>query len=185
MIACPRCRRELGPPVFSAGETVPCPGCAAELRVDRFPAASRPAPPSDAGQPLLSESEAGCYAHPGKKAVKICVRCGRFMCGLCDIDLNGEHICPSCFDTGAAAGRIASLETRRVCYDKVALYTALLSNLVIHSVIFTAPAVLFMTVRYWKRPISIVSHSRFRFVLAAAIAVLQLAAVGAWFSWAP
>jgi hypothetical protein len=185
MIACPRCHGELGPPVWNAGGLVPCPGCSAALRADVFPAARRPAPPGDAGELLVTETEAGCYAHPRKKAVRVCARCGRFMCGLCDIELNGEHLCPPCLDRGAAAGRIAGLENRRVCYDKVALYTALLSNFFIYSVVFAAPAVLFMVVRYWKQPISVVSTSRFRFVLAAGIAVLQLAAIGAWLCWKP
>jgi hypothetical protein len=154
------------------------------LRADVFPAFKR-RPAAEAGARVHSDSEAGCYAHPQKQAVRVCARCGRFMCALCDIDLNGEHMCPVCLDKGAAGGKIQSLQNKRVCYDKVALYVALLSNLFVYLVPLAAPAVLFMAVRYWNSPLSIVSKSRIRFVLAAGIAVLQLVGVAFWFLWAP
>lgn len=177
MIPCPSCKTELVPPVFNTGGLTSCPSCAAQLRADVYPAFKRPSQ-AEAGERVLTDSEASCFAHPQKRAVRVCARCGRFMCGLCDIELNGEHLCPPCLDKGAAGGKIQSLQNRRVCYDKVALYVALVSNLFYFFVPFAALAVLFLTLRYWNSPRSPVSRSRVRFVLAAGISLLQLAVIG-------
>lgn len=177
MISCPRCKTELDPPVYNTGGLSDCPKCKYNLRVDVYPAYKRSLK-AQSGVLLNSSSEAGCFAHPQNKADLVCGRCGRFMCALCDIELNGEHLCPTCLEKGAAQGRIGGLENRRICHDRIALYVAFWSNLFYFLIPIAAPAVLFMTIRYWKSPLSLVSTTRIRFLLASGIASFQLMLIG-------
>ncbi|MGD8493983.1 MAG: hypothetical protein PVH44_10275, partial [Desulfobacterales bacterium] len=65
-------------------------------------------------------------------------------------------------------------ENHRICYDTIALSIALISSLFIWPTIFSAPIVLYMVIRYWKAPGSIIPRSKIRFVLAFFIAGLQI-----------
>ena len=123
---------------------------------------------------MQAEKEAGCFYHPGKKATVACSSCGRFLCALCDVDFNRRHICPVCLETGKTKHKIKNLENHRVCYDTVALLIALISTLFIWPTILSAPIVLFMVIRYWNAPGSIIPRSKIRFVLAFGIAGLQI-----------
>jgi len=81
-----------------------------------------------------------------------------------------------CLETGKTKRKIKNLENHRVCYDKVALYIALISMIFLWFTLITAPVVLFMVIRYWAAPGSIIPRTKIRFVLAFTIACLQIAA---------
>jgi hypothetical protein len=93
------------------------------------------------------------------------------------MDINGQHICPSCLETGRKERRIADLDDHRTLYDAIALATAVLPMLFFFVTCITAPLTLYIVVRYWKAPPSLLPRTRVRFVLAALIAVLQ---IGGW-----
>lgn len=103
------------------------------------------------------------------------------MCALCDCELNGDHFCPVCLEMGKTKGKIKSLENRRTLYDTIALALAVLP---IATVVFwfftivTAPMALFIAIRYWNSPRSLVHRTKFRYVLAITIATLQIAGWG-------
>jgi hypothetical protein len=122
------------------------------------------------------EGESGCFYHPAKRAVAACESCGRFLCALCDLDLNGEHICPACLETGRRKGKLKQLENRRVLYDAVALSLATLPLLFFWPTIITAPCALYVVVRRWNAPASLVRRGKWRMVLAAILAILEIAA---------
>ena len=98
------------------------------------------------------------------------------LCALCDVEFNNRHLCPACLETGKTKHKIKNLENHRVCYDKVALYIALISMIFVWLTLITAPIVVFMVIRYWSAPGSIIAHTKIRFVLALTIACLQIAA---------
>ena len=103
------------------------------------------------------------------------------MCALCDCELNGEHFCPACLESGKTKGKIKSLENRRTLYDTIALSLAILPIVLIvfwFLTIITAPMALFMAIRYWNAPRSIVHRTKIRYVLAMIFATLQIAGWG-------
>ena len=151
-----------------------CPSCEGLLRADVFPALFRPISKGRAGQALQMDKEAGCFYHPRKKAVVPCAVCGRFVCALCDVALNGRHLCPGCFEKGRTRGKIKHLENHRTCYDSIALIVAVTSIFVYWISIFTAPLVIYLVVRHWKTPSSIIRRTKIRFVLALILAGLQI-----------
>ena len=175
LIACPKCRAWLLEGVFNRPDMAPCPSCGTPLRIEVFPALFRRFNPGASAQPVMVEGESSCFFHPQKKAVVACAGCGRFLCALCDCEFGGEHLCPTCLDAGKSKGKIQALENQRMRYDNIALGLVVLPMLIFYFTIITAPMALFVAIRYWKAPRSLVQRSRLRFVLAVLIALLQIA----------
>jgi hypothetical protein len=175
-VRCSRCNAVLPREVVEAREMALCPDCGAAVTAWVFPAIlSRPAPILSA-ETTAVEGDATCFFHPGKAAVLACSRCGRFVCQLCQVELRGETLCPECITTGMAKKKIAALENRRVCYDSVALTLATWPVVTLwYLTIFTAPAALYIGIRYWKAPLSIVGRTKVRLVLALLLATTEIA----------
>lgn len=174
-LLCPKCKIPLRANVINRGEPAPCPGCASPLQVEVFPALFRPIQTGRSGEAVVVETESSCFYHPQKKAVIHCEGCGRFLCGLCDCELHGKHYCPQCLETGKKKGKIKSIENERTLYDSVALALAIFPLPVFYITILTAPIALYVAIRYWKAPRSIVHRTRIRLVLAIIFASLQIA----------
>ncbi|QTA86849.1 hypothetical protein [Desulfonema magnum] len=174
MLKCTKCMAPLKGELFNTPEMSRCPSCGVLIKADVFPALFRELPTGNSGETLLMDDEAACFYHPGKKAVVPCSVCGRFLCALCDIDFNGRHICPSCLETGKKKRKIRNLENHRMLYDNMALYLAVIPMMFIFPTILTAPAVLFITLRYWKAPASLIPRTKIRFITAFFLAGCQL-----------
>ncbi len=175
MVACPRCERPLPETFFNAPDLRPCPACSTPVRAEVFPALLAPPAVGSAGETLVVEGESSCFYHPAKRASTACESCGRFLCALCDVDLNGRHLCPACLETGKRKGKLQQLENRRMRYDSLAMTLALLPMLIFYFTFVTAPATIYVVIRYWNAPASLVSRGRWRMVLAFIIALLQIA----------
>ena len=174
-IQCGKCRAPVPAEFFNRGSFSPCPACGTLLEVEVFPAFHRSLPAVAAAEAVLTDEEASCFFHPEKKAAVPCEACGRFLCLLCDCEIGGQHLCPTCLETGKKKGRIKSLENRRVLYDKIALALAVYPMLLFYLTIFTAPMAIFVAIRYWKAPASILPRTRVRSVIAIVLALLQIA----------
>ncbi|MEO6034778.1 MAG: hypothetical protein ABIQ35_05955 [Verrucomicrobiota bacterium] len=174
LVTCSKCKAVLPREQYNAG-FVSCPTCASSLSVMVFPALVREAV-APAAEQVMVEGEASCFYHPQKKAALPCDSCGRFLCALCDVELGGQHLCPACLDSGKKKGKLKSLENQRVLYDRIALTTAVLPMLFVWTSIIGAPVALFISIRYWNSPGSILGRSKARFVIAIILGVLQIAA---------
>ena len=176
-LQCPRCQAWLLERVFNQPELVPCPACGVPLQAEIFPAFFRPINPGRSGEAVMVEGESSCFYHPQKKAVRPCDGCGRFLCALCDCELNGKHFCPGCLETGRTKGKIKNLENERMLYDSIALALAVYPVVVIFGIYFTfitAPMSLFVAIRHWNAPRSLVRRTKFRYVAAILLASLQI-----------
>jgi hypothetical protein len=174
LIACPKCRAWLLEDVFNRPDMAPCPSCGTPLQIEVFPALFRKLNPGASAQPVMVEGESSCFYHPQKKAVVPCAGCGRFLCALCDCEFGGEHLCPACLETGKSKGKIQALDNQRTRYDSIALGLVVLPMLIFYFTIITAPMALYVAIRYWKAPRSLVQRSRLRFILAVFLALLQI-----------
>ena len=175
MLNCTNCNEQLSRAAANSDSLVACGACGNLLRVDVFPAISRVLPVGRNGATLQVDTEAGCFYHPRKKAIVPCAKCGRFLCALCELSLDGRHLCPTCLEKGKANKKIQNLENHRTCYDTIALLMATVSVLIYWITIFTAPIVIYLTVRHWKSPSSIIPRTKVRFILAFFIAGIQIA----------
>lgn len=177
LVACTKCRAPLPPALYNTPELRACPACGAFAQTEVFPAALRPPGPGAAAETILVEGEASCFYHTEKKAVVPCESCGRFLCALCDLELNGEHICPVCLKAGKQKGKLKQIENRRTLYDSLALATAVYPMIFVWTSIIGAPIALYIAIRYWKAPSSVVPRGKWRAWLAIIIALLQ---IGGW-----
>lgn len=173
-LQCPKCKVALLDGVFNLPDFKPCPACAAPLQVEVFPAFFRPIAAGNAGETVLVEGESSCFYHPQKKAAVACEGCGRFVCALCDCILNGQHLCPACLESGRSKRKIKSLENTRTRYDQLALALAVYPMLIFYLTLLTAPAVLFIVIRFWKSPLGLTQGSRAMLATAGVLAGLQV-----------
>jgi len=150
------------------------------LRVEIFPAFLRPIATGQDAEALMVEGEASCFYHPQKKAVRPCDSCGRFLCALCDCELQGEHFCPGCLETGSKKGKIKSLEKERMRYDKIALSLAVVSMPLFFLAIISAPLAIYFAIRSFRVPSSIVGSTKVRSLIALVLAGALLAGWGLW-----
>lgn len=180
MIHCPKCATPADVNLFNTLDLVRCPACRSRLQIAVFPAFFKPRTGGAAAEAVVDENEASCYNHPQKRAAVVCDSCGRFVCALCDLELKGQHMCPECLEKGVKKKKITDLETRRFLYDTLSLQLAfgpIIIPIFFFVTCITAPAALFVTIRYWKQPLGLLRRSRWRFIVAATAAVVQ---IGLW-----
>lgn len=175
VVACTRCNAPLASALYNTPDLIRCPSCRAHIRVDAFPALYRVMAPGSSGE-TLAENEAGCFYHPGKKAVIPCDNCGRFLCAMCDVEFAGQHICPACLDSGKKKGQILDLQHHRVLYDSIAIRVALYPLILWPFTLISALIAFYLALRHWNTPTSIVRRTKVRFVLAIFLSSLQILA---------
>jgi len=177
MLSCTSCRAAVPLDDLAGTTPVRCPRCRAALEISVFPALFRPFEPGRPGESLLAEEESACFYHPKKRAVIPCESCGRFLCALCDLDLNGTHYCALCLETARGRGTFPSLENRRTCHDRVAMAVAVYPLLLFfYPTLVTAPVAVFLSARALRMPGSLVHGSRIRCIAAMLIAVAEIVA---------
>ena len=177
-LRCDLCDAVLPEDAVNRPEPVACPRCRAPARVHVFRALFEAIEAGATPQALLLDDESSCFYHPKKKALLPCDHCGRFLCALCEIEIHGRHFCPGCVEQGTGDGEMKELRPEYVHYDSIALGLAVLPIFFFWPTLFTAPAALYFAIRYWKRPLSILPRRRWRFLVAALIASIQIAGWG-------
>ena len=173
-LACPKCNAQVAVETVNRGLLEPCSACGTALQVEVFPALFRRFSPGRDGEVLMVDGESSCFYHPQKKAATPCQGCGRFLCALCDCELHGQHFCPACLEVGRTKGKIKNIQNERTLYDSIALSLAVLPLLIFYFTVITAPLALYIALRYWKAPLSIVRRTRVRFVVAIILVTLQI-----------
>ena len=180
MIQCTKCEASLPVELLNAPGLSACPQCGALVRVDAFPALVNPPASTQEGEKLVTDTEAGCFFHPRKKAVVSCDGCGRFLCALCDVEIGGRHLCPLCLETGKKKKKMKNLETHRELYDNISLSLAVIPGITLifwFLTIITAPMSIYIAIRHWNSPTSILPRTKVRFIIAIIFSLLQ---IGGW-----
>jgi hypothetical protein len=182
-IRCDSCKTAIPAESWNRENGAPCAVCRTQVRVQVFPAVLSTKRGTSA-EPLATDSEAACFFHPQSRASIACDGCGRFLCGLCDLDLNGQHVCPICLQKGVAKSSAAVLDNRRVLYDSIALGLSIFgAAFFLWPSIITGPLSIVLSIWYWRRPRSIVPRTSIRFILAIVFSLIQCLLWGAMF-WA-
>lgn len=177
LIRCSNCNIPLPVSLYNRSDFTECPNCHVSVRALVYPSLFTAPDAASTGEALLIENETSCFFHPQKRAVVSCDLCGRFLCSLCDIEFNNQHVCSSCIEAGKKKRKIRNLENTRVLYDSIALYLAVIPVLFVWPTVLTAPASIFYSLRHWKSPSGIIPRSKVRFIIAIFIAGLQ---IGGW-----
>jgi uncharacterized RDD family membrane protein YckC len=171
---CPRCQGAVLEIAPTSNEFTRCTQCFTAFQVEAFPALLRQSEPQPDAELVLLEGESACFYHADKKALLPCHTCGRFLCTLCDCEISSGHYCPSCLEAGVTKGKITNLESRRTKQDSIALSLAIAPMLIFYFTIVTAPAALYMAIKHWNSPRSVIHRTKGRLVLAMIVASLQI-----------
>jgi len=172
MIECPQCHLTLKTGLINNADFSSCPQCHSSIQVLVFPALFEKPKDSPAAELLLVGDQANCFYHPNKKAMIPCSSCGRFLCALCDIEFDQEHLCPACLQSGARKKKITNIDSETTCYDKIAFMVATVPILTVFFTIITAPMAIYIAIRYWNR--KSLTGSRVRMVFAILIALVEI-----------
>src|SRR5262249_50376409 len=145
-----------------------CPFCQERMQIRQWPVI-RLTGTAAAAMP----AQATCFFHPDKAFQACCQRCGRFVCGLCDLQLGSEHVCPTCFERGRAGatteGSKSEWRRRDVLYDSIALTIGWAWFIIWPVVIAALPAAIVLHVKFRKAPRSyLIPRSGWRFWVAYA-----------------
>jgi hypothetical protein len=175
-ISCPACDVMISPDHYGVGEMSPCPFCGQQLRIDVFPAIEKKTGPLQVGE-AVGEDEASCFYHSEKRAEATCDYCGRFICSLCELELHGKKMCPTCLQAGRQKGKIKNLDRQRTLYDAIALKLSLYPIITIWLTIITAPIALYLAFRHWNSPLGVTRRSKIRLVLSIIFSFCQ---IGVW-----
>ncbi len=131
-----------------------------------------------AGEILADPTLAACFFHPTRKAAVPCDACGRFLCALCDCELDSRHLCPSCLSEGKKKGRLDALRVRHTRFDNMAFLLTVVPPFTLigaYFTFFTASAALWLVVAKWRTPRqALLPYNRWRFVVAGLLALAQL-----------
>lgn len=176
VLKCPACTEPLRMEQYN-GSSI-CSGCSAPIQSVAFPALARVGEVVRPEQ-VSDEGEASCFYHPEKQAIVSCAHCGRFLCALCDLEVTRQHLCPACLSQGKDRHGVSRKNKGYLRYDMVALALAFWPLLLFAPLfVLGAPLALYVTIKYYKRPVSIVPVGRWRFWLASLLAVGQLTGGG-------
>ncbi|HEX7359162.1 MAG TPA: hypothetical protein VF283_01595 [Bryobacteraceae bacterium] len=174
-ILCPSCNGELPEWLLRTKRTETlCPNCYTALTIELFPALFRRPETIDVQNLALAEGEACCYEHATKRAVSFCNHCGRFLCALCEVEIAGAIWCPACLESNQGVALPRALEKRRTLYDSVALALSIWPVALLYPVIITAPTAIYLSIRHWKTPSSLIPRKKWRFAAALTIACAEL-----------
>lgn len=177
-LRCEHCETILGGAVVNTPSLVPCPACQTLLLTRVFPAYFRASTAEEQRQETLgSDEDASCFFHPSKKAVVPCGNCGRFLCGLCDLAIDGHHLCPTCVEAsrGKDGGTAKLFVREHIRHDYRALTLAVLGTVIPYISLLTAPISIYYATRYWKTPLeAMVPRGHVRQIIALLLCVIQL-----------
>jgi hypothetical protein len=172
-VPCARCDSPLPLWELATADVAACTSCGSRNTVRVFPALFAP-PGAPALPEVALDGEAACFDHPASRAVAACRQCGRFVCLLCSVEFDGQTWCPSCVAAGRGQSKAMVLDPSRILYDSIALAVPLWSLVVMWPVtLITGPATLVFSLMKWKCPLSLVRHSRWRFVVAILVSLAE------------
>jgi hypothetical protein len=175
-LSCTKCSAEIPSGVEASSFLHTCDQCGSRYSIEVFPALHRSRPSASAGGRIVEDTEASCFYHERRRAVVACEGCGRFLCALCDMDHGGAHYCPSCLEVGRRQGEFHTLESSRMRYDRLAMNLAIVPLLLWPLTCLTAPTALYLVIRYWRQPVSVVPSRKLGFAVAGAFAILEIIA---------
>jgi hypothetical protein len=174
MIACPNCHTIQSIEAVNTGRMTPCPQCRKVLRIDVFNAFLRKDEPEAAEQSTLALGQAECFYHPGQLAIVACVSCGRLLCSVCQVELEGRNLCMACLQAGRDKRKIVAMQNRHVRYDEIAMMLAFWPALFIFPTLLTAPAAIYYALRHFRTPSPVLPKAWARNIVALLLAGAQM-----------
>ena len=168
---CSKCGHENAPTnKINDFKLIKCPSCGNKNNVEIFPAILREIAKGEKPEIALSE-EATCFNHPQHIAVSSCDHCGVYMCKLCDIEIEGKHVCSNCLEK--PAGKLKTTKAKTFLADELALHLVTVPIIFVYAFFITSPAAVCMSIYYWNKVKTPYPRSKWRFVAAITLGLLE------------
>ncbi|NOY75627.1 MAG: hypothetical protein GXP32_07525 [Kiritimatiellaeota bacterium] len=175
-LSCAKCGAEINPSVLREDSPYKCPVCRNLQHTEVFPAFFDQVAKGEAPEKALLDEDARCFNHPDKIAAVPCAECGIFLCGLCDINADGVHLCSKCFKN--KKNELENFAGSTTVYDDFFILLAILPMIILPFVfltIITAPTLLVCAFLFRKKidnqPYAMI---HWKYYTAIVIAALQL-----------
>lgn len=127
---CPRCNNALARETIRHGLNT-CSYCQEDFAATLFDPPQRLAPPLIELAAVGPDGAGACANHARNAAVTSCIRCGLFICSLCEMKLTEGSFCPACFDRVREEGALRDTVTRYRDYGGLARMAAIAGLLLI------------------------------------------------------
>jgi hypothetical protein len=174
-VRCEKCSARLA--VNGLGLFSRCAKCRTGQKVVLFSALGTE-PEKGATAEAVVEDNAACINHPDKAATALCDGCGAYVCSLCEIAVEEQQLCPTCFNNRLSD--FSTINKKTVLYDAHALSLSFFSILVGPMALILAPIAIGMTLFYWNKVNTPYPRGKWRFVVAFIIALLLFIGWGTW-----
>jgi uncharacterized paraquat-inducible protein A len=178
--SCPRCHARLTADWIQSG-MITCPDCNKPFEATAFRPPQRRLEVVSVAAALTPEGANACANHEHNAAVTNCVRCGLFICALCNMDVGTGPHCPSCFDRLRADDALAPAATRYRDYAsmaRIAMIAGLFFSFMFLGIPF-ASASLYYSRKAFKQ-LRDEGRSKFGLIVIIIIAILEIIASIAW-----
>lgn len=174
---CPKCGNPLAAvALHRQPQPAACPSCQAELHVEVFPRFFV-APAVQGGERLTQQDHATCFFHPNKVAQSVCQECGRFVCGLCEMEVMGRRLCVKCLEDQHQQQKINVFTERRSLHDNMLMSLAVLPLLMWPLTVISGPMTVILTLWWWRKAHPLARRTKPRMAVAG---VIGLAETVAW-----
>ena len=174
-VRCEKCSARLavnGLDIFSR-----CPECRTTQKVVLFSALEKE-PEKGVLAEAVVEDNAACINHPDKAAAVLCDGCGAYICTLCEIAVEEQQLCPTCFNNRLSD--FSTINKKTVLHDAHALSLSFFAILVGPIALILAPIAIGMILFYWNKVNTPYPRSKWRFIVAFIIALLLFIGWGVW-----
>lgn len=139
-----------------------------------FPAVVRSSNSANA-ETMMEGGQASCFFHKEAPATALCDVSGRMICDLCKTGWNGKTVSMAALQSLVKGDSSSGNITSRINWDTIALTLVILPILVWPLLVLTPPIALGICLFKWRAGVtSIVRRSRWRYVVAAIIAILEI-----------
>jgi uncharacterized paraquat-inducible protein A len=178
--SCPRCHARLTADWIHSG-TVICPDCNKSFEATAFRPPRRRLEVVSVAAALTPEGANACANHARNAAVINCIRCGLFICALCNMDVGSGPLCPSCFDRLRADDALSPAATRYrdyVSMARIAMIAGLFFSFLFLGIPFAAVSLFYA--RKGFKQLRDEGRSKIGLVIIIIVASLEIIAGIAW-----
>ena len=174
-ITCPKCAAVLTTEIFTSITGSSCPQCGLIMTGRLFPRFFKSHDNQANGIEVASDNESSCFFHPNKLAVSHCSECGRFLCALCELNIEDRTICPTCLEKLDREKKVKTFTNRVTFWDSIVLSLAILPMLFWPVTLVTAPLTFIFIWRHFKETKQyLIPRNRWRFYVAGMVAGMQI-----------
>lgn len=174
---CSKCGQETTPGEKYDGSSFRKCLCGSKSCYEVFPAIRNELQKGERPELALAE-ESTCFMHAANIAVAACDYCGVYMCKLCDLEIEDHHICPNCLKEKPKKLKTATRKT--FLYDELALHLVIFPIILFYVFAITAPLAVGMSIVCWNKIHTPYKRSKWRFVLAIILGILEIFGIGAF-----